>query len=253
MVQSDFETIRSVEIACSVIETLQELDGGGITEISNRTGHSKSTIYNHLQTLEENQLAAKEGDQYRLSVRFLDVASHVRNQSGNYDVIRDELDKAAKETGEVVQFGVEEHEKVGYLYKAQGNRAVQTISSVGTYQPMHSTALGKALLAEFSNKRVHEILDRQGMEQRTENTITGREELFEELADVRDRGYAIDDQENIRGLRCISAPVGGDDTILGAVSVSGPSSRFNQDRLHEELPKLMKNTANVIELNSKYS
>ena len=159
MVQSDFETIRSVEIACSVIETLQELDGGGITEISNRTGHSKSTIYNHLQTLEENQLAAKEGDQYRLSVRFLDVASHVRNQSGNYDVIRDELDKAAKETGEVVQFGVEEHEKVGYLYKAQGNRAVQTISSVGTYQPMHSTALGKALLAEFSNERVHEILD----------------------------------------------------------------------------------------------
>ncbi|QKY18677.1 IclR family transcriptional regulator [Halorubrum sp. CBA1229] len=253
MAQSDSETIRSVEIACTVIATLQELDGGGITEISNRTGHSKSTIYDHLRTLEANQLVVKEDDQYRLSVRFLDVASHVRDQFGNYDVIRDELDKAAEETGEIVQFGMEEHKKVGYLYKAQGDRAVQTISSVGTYQPMHSTALGKALLAQFSDERVHKILDRQGMERRTENTITDREELFEELADVRDRGYAIDDQENIRGLRCISVPVGSDDTILGAVSVSGPSSRFNQDRLHEELPKLMKNTANVIELNTKYS
>lgn len=253
MAQLDSETIRSVEIACTVIATLQELDGGGITEISNRTGHSKSTIYDHLRTLEANQLVVKEDDQYRLSVRILNVASHVRDQSGNYDVIRDELDKAAEETGEIVQFGVEEHEKVGYLYKAQGDRGVKTISSVGTYQPMHSTALGKALLANFPDKRVHEILDRQGMERQTENTITDREELFEELADIRDRGYAIDDEENIRGLRCIGAPVGADDTILGAVSVSGPSSRFNQDRVHEELPKLVKSTANVIELNTKYS
>lgn len=252
MPESTTGPLHSVDITCSVIAALKE-DTARVTELADRLDRSKSTVHDHLKTLERNDLVVKEGEEYRLSIRILDIAEHVRNQIGNYEIIRDELDDLAEETGENAQFAIEEHGGVGYFYKTRGNQGVQTVSSVGTFQPMHSTALGKAILANLPEDRVHEILDRHGLSSMTENTITDRENLFEELEQVREQGYAVDDEENVLGLRCVSAPVVGGDVIFGAVSVSGPSSRFSGDRLSEELPEKVKRTANVIELNSQYS
>jgi DNA-binding IclR family transcriptional regulator len=246
-------TVHAVHITCNIIDALQELNGAGVTELANRLGHSKSTIHSHLRTLEEHHLVVREETQYRLSLRFLDVSSHVRDQFGNYDIIRNELENLAEETGEVAQFGVEEHGQVSYLYKVTGAQGVETASSVGTQQSIHSTSLGKAILAHLTDDRVHAILDETGLPGKTENTITDRAELFEELERVRSRGYATDDEENVDGLRCIAAPVMGNDGILGAVSVSGPSSRFSGEVFTEELPMVVKRAANVIELNSKFA
>jgi DNA-binding IclR family transcriptional regulator len=194
----------------------------------------------------------KEDSKYRLSLQFLDIGSHVRNQFNNYDVIKEELDSLAKETNEVAQFGIEEHGKVSYLYKATGSQGVVTASSVGTTQPMHSTSLGKSILAYMPDEEVRQVLDQCGLPEQTENTITEREELSTELEEVRKQEYAKDDQENVTGLRCIGAPVIGKDGVFGAVSVSGPSSRINDKRFEEELPIAVKSAANVIELNSKF-
>lgn len=253
MPREQSNTINSVNIACSILETLQEMDGGRVTEIANHLGHSKSTIHRHLSTLESNHLIVKEDNQYRLSLRFLDIAAHVKNQFSNYDIIRNELKDLAGKTGEVAQFAIVEHGRISYLYKIKGSQGVVTASRVGTQQPVHSTGLGKAILAHKSKEKVHEILDKRGMPSLTENTITDRDELFEELERTRKQGYAVDDEENVTGLRCIAAPVKGNDVVLGAVSVSGPSSRFNGERYSEKLPTEVMSSANVIELNTKFS
>ncbi|MDR9381374.1 MAG: IclR family transcriptional regulator [Natronomonas sp.] len=244
--------VDAVVISSNIIWTLQEQNGAGVTELANRLGHSKSTVHNHLQTLENQRLVVKDDSQYRLSLRFLDVASHVKNQLPNYDIIREEVDSLAEETGEVAQFGIEEHGRVSYLYKSSGSRGVETASSVGTQQTIHSTSLGKSIMAHMPKERVHEILDRRGMAARTDHTITDRDELFHKLAEIRERGYAIDDQENVEGLCCIAAPVKSDHGDLGAVSVSWPSSRFGADAFIDELPAKIMRAANVIELNSKF-
>lgn len=250
---SQSETIRSVQITCDLLDKLQELDGAGVTELADEMNHSKSTIHSHLATLLEHRLVVKEGAQYRLSLRFLDIAQHVRDQIGTYDVIRDELESLTDATGEVAQFGIEEHGVVSYLYKATGSRGVETASSVGTSQPMHSTALGKSILAHVPEERVDEIVDHHGLPARTRNTITDRDDLFDELETVRAQGYAIDDEENVEGLRCVAAPVLEDGSPFGAVSISGPASRFDGKVLREELPTSVTRAANVIELNSKFS
>lgn len=252
MSKTESQTLHSVAINWNIIDALQELNGAGVTELANQLGYSKSTIHNHLRTLEEHRLVVREDTQYRLTLRFLDVAAHVRDQFGNYDIIRNELDKLAEETGEVAQFGIEEQGQISYLYKVRGAQAVETASAVGTQQSIHSTSLGKAILAHLPERTVHEILDGSEMPLKTANTITDRDELFDELERVRDRGYAIDDEENVKGLRCIAAPVMGAEDVFGAVSVSGPSSRFNGEVFSEELPRSVKRTANIIELNSKF-
>lgn len=253
MNESTPRTIHAVRISCNILKALQELNGAGVTELATRLGHSKSTIHSHLRTLDEEHLVVREDGQYRLSLQFLDTAAHVRDQFGNYAIIQKELDSLAEETGEVAQFGIEEHGRVSYLYKVRGEQAVETASSVGTHQAIHSTALGKAILAHLDEESVREILDEQGLPTKTENTITDRATLFAELETTRDRGYAIDDEENVSGLRCIAAPVMGNDSIQGAVSVSAPSSRFSGDMFSEEIPTVIKRAANVIELNSKFA
>lgn len=244
--------IHAVRITSGIIRELQQLNRAGVTELANRLDYSKSTIYNHLQTLEDEGLVVKDDSQYRLGLQFLDIASHVRDQFPNYEIISTELDNLAEETSEVAQFAIEEHGQVSYLYKATGSNGVETASSVGTQQPIHSTALGKVILADMSEDRTREIIEQKGLPPKTEQTITDPDELFEELAEIRERGYAVDTEENIKGLRCIAAPVLADNEPVGAVSVSGPSSRFNNEFFTDRLPTMVTSTANVIELNSKF-
>lgn len=246
-------TIRSVKIAFNIIEVLQDRGQIGVTELADELEHSKSTIYSHLQTLEERKIIVREQNGYRLSLRILDMATHVREQIGNYDVIRNAVEKLADETGEIAQFGVEEHGKVSYLYKATGDESVKTRSRIGTQEPMYSTSLGKAILAFLPPQRTEEIVQSASFDPHTPQTVTSPEDLYDQLEEIAERGYAIDDEENIRGVRCIAAPVENGDVVLGAISITGPSSRFTQDYLDGELSEHVQRAANVIEINTKFS
>lgn len=246
-------TIRSVEIAFSIIDVLQERNGIGVTEIADELGHSKSTVHDHLRTLEQQRIIVREERGYRLSLRFLDMAKHIRDQVGNYDVIRDEIDMLAEESGEIAQFGIEEHGQVSYYYKATGEQAVVTRSHPGLQQPMHSTALGKAILAHLPPERTEEIVRSIEFTQQTAQTISTRDELYDMLDEVAQRGYAVDDEENVEGVRCVAAPVKDGTTAFGAISISGPSSRFTDERLHGELADSAQRAANIIEINTKFS
>lgn len=245
--------IRSVSITVDILEALQGRTDVRVTALAEELDHSKSTIHSHLQTLRDRRLVVREEEGYRLSLRFLDVATSVREQFGNHDVITEAADELAAETGEIVHFGIEEQGKVSYLCKSLGERAVETRSRVGTQQPLYSTSLGKAILSELSETKRAELIERIEFEAFTPNTIVEPEELYDELATIEDQEYAIDDEENIRGVRCVAAPVASEDQVYGAVSISGPSSRMTPDRLHGDLSDQVRHAANIIELNTKFS
>lgn len=251
---NESRTVDAVQTACDVVDALQTLDGSGVTELADHLGLSKATVHSHLATLRQNEYVIKDGEVYRLSLRFLDLAEEVRDRLGIYEIVQDELDDLADETGEIAQFAVEEHGRAVYLHKAMGENAVQTASRVGTREYLHCISLGKAILAHLPRERVEEIVERHGLPEQTENTITDRDALFDELDAIRERGYAFDNEEKIQGLRCVASPVHDvRGAVLGAVSVSGPSSRMEGDRFRNELPDRVTRAANVIEINIEYS
>lgn len=254
MTENDTKKIRAVQTACRILNVLREVDSATVTEIANDLGLAASGIQYQLQTLCEEQLVVKEGTEYRLSLRFLDLAEQAKQYFDNFDVIQDEIDKLVTETGEVAQFATMEHSKAIYVYKAKGDQGVETASNVGYTGYLHSTALGKAILSELSDTEIDRVVDVVGLPEKTRKTITSRPDLEEELTAIRDRGYALDNEENVTGLRCIAVPVTGPgDKVLGAISVSGPSKRMADKRIHEELPEMLAQTANVIEINTKFS
>ena len=254
MAQTARNTVKSVERTFRIIGGLQELGGAGVTELSKHLDLPKSTVHNYLSTLEQEAYVVKADDEYRVGLRFLEHGAYARNQSQIFEIARPELDRLADETGELCNLLVEEHGKGTYLYRTRGENAVRVKEHVGNRVCLHSTALGKAILAHLSTERVDEIIERHGLPETTERTVTNRDELLDTLAETRDRGVAFDDEERLSGLRCVAAPVlSNDDRVLGAISVSGPSHRFEDHRFREELPKRVLETANVLELNVTYS
>ena len=250
---SGSRTLQSVQITLDIIDFLQNRERAGITEISSALDRSKGTVHGHLATLRENEYVVKEDGAYRLSLRYLGLGETVRERIPIYDAVYEELEDLAAETGELAQFAVEEHGRVTYICKVGGENAVRTASAVGSQEYMHCVSLGKAMLAHMPEKQVEEIVDAHSLEPYTESTITSPDELFDELAEIEEQGYAYDREEKISGLRCVATPIMTSDGPAGAISVSGPAGRFEGKFYEDELPETVTRSANVIEINAQFS
>jgi len=246
--------VSAARTTFSIIDALRELDGAGVSELANRLDMPTSTIHDHLRTLEDEEYLINDDGVYRVGARFLELGEQVRNRMKVYNVSRPEVDDLAEETGEHANMLIEEHGRGVFLYKARGADAVQLDTHAGMRVPLQTTAMGKAILAHRPREEAAAMIDRHGMPKVTEQTITDRETLFEELVEVRDRGVAFDDEERVAGMRCVAAPITDDDDhAIAAVSVSGPKSRMRGETFTETIPERVLRSANVIEVNLTYS
>lgn len=246
--------VQAVEKSIKIICTLHELDGATLTELTNHLDFTKGAVHHHLSTLKSHGLVVNNGGEYQLGIRFFELGEDVRNKKQIYQIGMPEVDKLAEETGELANILIEEHGRGTYLYRSQGEEALSLDTGVGSRVYLHNTGLGKAILAHLSEERVHEILDRHGMPATTRHTITDRDELFDELAMIREQGYAPDMEERAEGIRCVAAPViTKDDVVQGAVSIAGPRGRMNGEYLNETVPDLVTNAADVISINLSYA
>lgn len=246
-------TLKTVERTARIIKALETLDGAGVTELATHLGMSKSSTYHYLATLRQEDFVVKTGDQYELGLQLLLSGEYVRNRNLLYRYGKEEVEELAETTGEYANLFTEQHGKGINLYKVRGSDAVGSGYQTDKLQQpdqLHCTATGKAILAFLPEARVDGILDQHGLPERTANTITDRDELLDELATIRERGYAYNDEEEVEGLRAVGAPViDRDDDVLGSLSVAGPTSRLKGTPFDEELPEQVQRAANVIEVN----
>lgn len=245
--------IKSSALTFKIVNEIRKRGESGVTELADHFDHSKSTIHEHLRTLEEEGYVTNLDGRYGVGLRFLELGGYARAQQLIYKNAKKEIDELAEETSESAKLVVEENGRGVYLYQEYGPRAVITDSHVGTRVYLHSTATGKAILANLPEERLTEILMNHGLPEITENTVTDTETLRERLKQIRERGVAFDDEERIEGIRCVAAPICVENEILGAVSVSGPKKRLTEEMFRNELPEIVKNTTRVIEINCTYT
>ncbi|WP_435076809.1 IclR family transcriptional regulator [Halococcus sp. AFM35] len=250
----DETAVKTTTKSLRIVEFLHEHNGAGITEIANQLELSKSTVYKHLRTLEAERYVLKgDGDVYYVGLRFLGLGVGARRQRRIYETAKPEIQRLAEESGEMANLLVEEHGRGVFLYRADSSRAVNLDTHAGREVYLHTTAMGKAILACLPERRVSAIIDRHGLPKMTEHTITDREVLFEDLDAIAEQGWAVDREERLQGLCCVATAITDPNgTPLGAISVSGPRSRLKDETLEDELPELLLDTQNVIELNVAY-
>lgn len=248
------DSIESTRRSFAIVETLRELDGARLTEVAAACDLPNSTAYNHLMTLIECGYVVREDDNYRLSLQFLDLGEYTRGRRKLYNVGHSEVEDIAETTGEVASIVVEEAGFGVYICSVDGPDAVPLDIHVGKRVRLHTTALGKCILAGLPDEHIERILNSNELVACTENTITDRETLFAEVETIREQGIAYALEERVNGIACIAAPVRAETgKVLGALGISGPVQRFSNAETSRKYVESLHNATNVIELKLAYS
>jgi DNA-binding IclR family transcriptional regulator len=206
-----------------------------LTEVTKMLNMGKSSAYKYLNTLEYLGLVERNLDnkKYRLGIKILELSGVVLENLDLRRIAKPYLEELAKLCNETVHLMVERDGEGIYIEKIDSPRAIRMYSQIGKRLPLHTGAVGKALLAFMSEEKINEILSKP-LIRFTRNTITDPEKLKEEFKKIRERGYAIDNEEVEIGLKCVGAPIR-DYTgkVVASISISGPSTRFSDTKMRE--------------------
>ncbi|WP_222914916.1 IclR family transcriptional regulator [Natrinema sp. SYSU A 869] len=243
----------STKTSFEIVHVLQENGPSRLSEIADELDLTESTTHRHLNTLCDLRYVSRQGERYQIGLRFARLGQGARTRDPAYETARPYVQNLAEETRERSQFVVEGYGLGIYIHVETGSEAVRVGFDVGRQIHLHCSSAGKSILAQYPRDRVDEIFDRWNLPALTENTITDREELYDELERVRERGVAFNREEHVDGINGTAVPVTQDGSVLGALAVAGPSHRLNGERLEEEVPNMLLAAANELELNITYS
>lgn len=202
----------------------------GVSDLAKRLGLAKSTVHRLASTLVRERIlerSARDG-KYRLGLVLFELGALVRRKMDVSAEARPQLKALMERTGETVHLAVLDDNSVLYVNRIESRRAIRMGFGLGVRAPLHCTALGKALLAHQPEAFIDGVIA-NGLPQRTANTITGPQALRQELAGVRARGYAIEDEEIESGLRSIATVVRNDaGDVIAAIGIAGPAHRMTK-------------------------
>jgi DNA-binding IclR family transcriptional regulator len=234
--------LSSVTTAIRLLKVFTEDEAElGISALAQRLGVAKSTVHRLVVTLVSEGLLEQnsENERYRLGIGLFRLGTLVRQRMDLSTEARPHLFALRELTGETILLGVPSDTEIMYVYNMESPQALRMKSDIGVRRPAHCTAVGQAIFAFAGDDTIERLLSRP-LVQRTPKTITDPVRLRAVLAEVRTRGYAIEDEESEPGIRCIAAPVrGSDGGVVGALGIAGPSQRVSAETLVEYAAPLL--------------
>ena len=245
-------TIQSVERALDIIEILdQHPQGLGLIELSHLAHLKPSTCHHLLGTLSKRGWVAKDAERkrYRLGLRLLQLKNSLADQLDILSIARPHLERLNELTKEAVHLACMEGYDFITLAKLESRQVVRVDNGyVGKSNAAHCTASGKAILAFLPEIEIDRLVEQRGLKKFTERTITELPELKIDLARIRTRGYAIDDEEFQPDVVCIGAPIFNfDGSVAASISVSVPTMRATPSWLEKVTDMLLQTTAQISE------
>lgn len=245
--------VKSDETMLAVLAALRGAGGKGVTELAGELDVAKSTVHDHLSTMREHGFVVQRGDEYHLGMELFSYGQEVRTDAEVYRAARPVVDDLVAETGEMVWLLTPEQGRMMYLYGRAGETSVDVNTILGSWEYMHCTSGGKAILAHYDEDQVDEVVERHGLPARTANTISERDALAEELETVHEQGYALNLGEDLEGIRAVAVPLLYEDEIHGSIAVAGPAHRLSRERCEGEILDALRASNNDVELNLAYA
>lgn len=250
---------QSVERALSVLMTFDGVEGElGVSEIAARTGLTVSTSHRLVRALCDAGLLVQNPatERYQLGPTLI-VLGHQAEARLGFDQALPLLRQLAEQTTESVNLGVSAGGDVLVVLDVASSRPLRFDQALGSRVPIHTSAMGKCLLA-WSSQGIERAVDALGtLREVTEHTITDPDQLRAELAFVRERGWALNDEERNPGVRAVAAPVlDTHGSAIAAVAVQGPSIRLTDDRLDaiaEDIATTARRTAPLLNATGQQS
>ncbi len=242
--------VQTIERTSSILDILgQNPQGISIRELSTKIRLPKGTTHRLLSSLSYFGYVRQDPKtrNYLLGLKLVELGQLLLSQLDLRKEAEPFLRDLAERTKETVHMVILDRNEVVYIDKVETDQhtsGLRMASRVGLRNPAHSCAVGKVLLADFSEEALNNFIKEKGLPKRTENTITNSTQLKEHLNSVRAQGYAIDDEENEKGIRCVAAPIRNEvGRAVAAVSISGPAFQVTKKVVQERLKKEVTETA----------
>lgn len=237
------QTMRSALRMFTLLELLAQKGAMGVTELGIVAGLNKATVYRHLNALLAMGYVKKDEqtEKYSLTFKLLEIAGQLLNHVDIRSEARPYLEVLASQTGETVHLVQREGVHIVYIDKVEPTvNSIRMVSRIGIHQPLYCTAVGKALLAERTDHDIRTVWESSDIHALTPRTLVSLEDFMNEIHQIRQSGYAVDNEENELGVRCVAVSLrnyAGD--ACHAISVSAPASRMTDDKLHEIAEQLL--------------
>lgn len=200
-----------------------------LQEIARRSNLNKNTVFRVLHTLREHGYIVKRNTEYELGTKFLDLSNSKFRQRDLLAAAGPRMNRLREKFGETVNLGVLDGAGIRYVDVRESPARFRLAERIGGSDFLHCTALGKAHLAFLSFEEARELLKQSGMPRQTARTVTTLAAMKAELEEVRKSGYAVDREESMEGAFCVGVPIlDNHGSPIAALSVSGPTSRFNE-------------------------
>jgi DNA-binding IclR family transcriptional regulator len=226
------------------LEFLLENGDSGFSKIQTEVEIPKSTLHSIIESLIAHNFITfeEETKQYRLSLRFLHFGEVVKKyQKTLVEIAKPIMAHLTNDVQETSFLGIVSNDKQVLIGVCEVESTLRATAKVGEYSLMHYTGIGKVLLSGMSIEEVDEYINIHGLEKKTENTITTRENLLKELAIVSSQGFALDNSEHSKYIRCIGSAIRDrNGKVIAALSISGPKDRVSMDRVEQIAEKVKK-------------
>lgn len=227
--KTDQNTVQALDRGLQILGHVAAHPGQTLSEIAEGTGEAVATVFRALVTLQGHGMVEVEepGQFWHIGPGAFRTGTAFLRRTKVVERARQPMDALMRETGETSNLGVEVRDEVVFLAQVETHEAIRAFFPPGTKGAMHSSGIGKALLAWYPEEKVRGILARQGLEKFTSLTLTSETALLRDLARTRERGFSIDDQERAEGMRCVAAPIfNAHGEPVAGLSVSGPAFRM---------------------------
>lgn len=236
--------VQSLDRAFDILELLCRSHGGmTLAALADETGLSKSTVHRLLASMLNRGYVYQDskGALYHAGMRICELSGYIID---NIDIVaraREPMEQLNLKTRETIHLVMQEGAEIVYIHKVESDQtSIRMFSRIGIRRPMYCTAVGKAILATLKQEEVLALWKASVRHTYTAHTITDQGEFFKEINQIREDGYAIDNEENELGIRCIAAAINDWRGYASyALSISAPASRFSDERIRLFAPLLL--------------
>jgi IclR family acetate operon transcriptional repressor len=236
--------VQPIERVSMILEMVgQNPQGMSIRDLSTGLNLPKGTIHRILSSLSYFGYIRQDPETkiYFLGLKLMELSAQLSGQLDFRKVAEPVLKELAEKTKQTAHMVIMDRNEVVYVEKIETQQpagGLKMASRVGSRNPVHSSAVGKVLLSYYSGEALEDFLTEKGLPRRTANTITDPDAFRSHLQSVRSQGYAMDDEENEQGIRCLGAPIfDGKGSPVAAVSVSGPAFQMTRKYVQEVIKR----------------
>ena len=228
--EANASTVQALDRGILLLQALAQHNAVSLSDLAVQVGMPASSAHRLLMTLQQHDFVDfDENTQlWQVGIEAFRVGSAYLSRTNFLEAAREPLRDLMETTGETANLAVIDNAEVVFVAQVESTNPIRAFFSAGTRALMHSSGIGKALLAQMPRRKLEALLQSAGLPQYTSKTLSTPTELYADLKVTANRGWSYDQEERYEGMSCVGAAIrNAQGDLVGGMSVSGPSVRFD--------------------------